>query len=187
MQCKQLASNSQGVKDPKENIMNRCILSLWLLKKSLLPLQKAAICYVKCKDSTKQGNDILWQEFLQNSQLYEIRHRQAPRVHTQFFGILSCSHWSRWEFCHWLNKEEDWAQSMQLFAKIIKLQEIAPQKVDVFQNSRCLLGADLIYTDRAIYCSLPPHTVPFDVNGNLMLLQGSAELVPWSPFLPLYH
>lgn len=88
MQCKQLASNSQGVKDPKENIMNRYILSLWLLKKLLLPLQKAAICYVKCKDSTKQGNDILWQEFLQNSQLYEIRHRQAPRVHTCF--LASC-------------------------------------------------------------------------------------------------
>lgn len=107
--------------------------------------------------------------------------------HTRFFGNLSCSHWSQWEFCHWLNKEEDWAQTMQLFAKIIKLQEIAPQKVDVFQNSRCLHGADLIYTHWAIYCSLPLHRVRFDVNGNLMLLQGSTVHVPWSPFIPLYQ
>lgn len=76
---------------------------------------------------------------------------------------------------------------MQLFAKIIKLQEIAPQKVDVFQNSRCLHGADLIYTHWAIYRSLPLHTVRFDVNGNLMLLRGSTVHVPQSPFIPLYQ
>lgn len=52
--------------------MNHYILCLWLLKKSLLPLQKAAIYYVKCKDGTKQGNDILWQELLQKSRLFEI-------------------------------------------------------------------------------------------------------------------
>lgn len=60
-QCKQLASNSQGVRDPKESLINQYILSLQLLKKSLLPLQKADIRYVKCKDSTKQST--LWQEF----------------------------------------------------------------------------------------------------------------------------
>lgn len=159
MQCKQLASNSQGVRDPKENITNQHILSPQLLKKSLLPLQKAEICYVRCKDGTKQGNSILWQEFLRNSQRCEIRHSQTPQATHAFFGNLSCSRWSQWEFCHWLNKEEDWAQTMQLFAKIIKLKEIAPQKVDVFQNSRCLHGADLIYTLWAIYCSLPLHSL----------------------------
>lgn len=187
MQCKQLALNSQGVRDPKENIMNQYILSLQLLKKSLLPLQKAGIRYVKCKDSTKQGNNILWQQFFQNSQCYEIRHSQIPQATHTAFGTLSSSHWSQWEFCHWLYKEEDWAQTMQLFAKIIKLQEIAPQKVDVFQNSRCLHGADLIYTCWAIHCALPLHTVRFDVNGNLMLLQGSTVHIPWSLFIPLYQ
>lgn len=68
--------------------MNHYILSLWLLKKSLLPLQKAAIYYAKCKDSTKQGNDILWQELLQKAQLYEIQCRQTLQVHTHF--LASC-------------------------------------------------------------------------------------------------
>lgn len=156
-----------------------------LLKKSLLPLQKAEFCYVKCRGSTKQGNSIPWQEFLQNSQHREIRRSQIPQATYTLFGILSCSHWSQREFCHWLNKEEDQAQTVQLFAKIIKLQEIAPQKVDVFQNSRCLHGADLIYTHWAVYRSLPPHTVRFDVNGNLLLLRGSTVHVPGSPFIPL--
>jgi len=76
---------------------------------------------------------------------------------------------------------------MQLFAKTMKLQEIAPQKVDVFQNSRCLHRADLIYTPWAVYRSLPLHTLRFDVNGNLMLLQGSMVHVPWSPFILFYQ
>lgn len=108
--------------------MNHYILSLWLLKKSLLPLQKAGIYYVKCKASTKQGNYILQQELLRKSELYEIWHRQTLQVHTCF--LESCP--VLIEFYHWLKKDEDWAQTMKLFAKIIKLQEIAPQKVDVF-------------------------------------------------------
>jgi len=88
MQCKQLASSSQRVADPKENIMNQYMLSLQLLKKSLLPLQKAELCYVKCKDSTKQGNSVPQQEFLQNSQCCESTHSQTPQATHAF--LASC-------------------------------------------------------------------------------------------------